>query len=88
MNPMNPMARGLVVTAMLSGALIVVAVLLWVSEVIGLPLFLGAVVLISVAQMGVTMRILAKQKQAMQGRAAARDDRSPGDGFDPMKKFR
>ncbi|WP_163544225.1 hypothetical protein [Occultella kanbiaonis] len=85
---MNPMTRGLVLTAMLSGALIVAAVLLWVSEVIGLPLFLGAVVLISIAQMGITMRMLAEQKRAWRDNAAARDDRSPGDGFDPMRKYR
>jgi hypothetical protein len=85
---MNAMTRGLVLTAMISGALIVVAVLLWVSELIGLPLFLGAVVLISIVQMGVTMRMLANQRRGMHGGAAARHDRSPGDGFDPMKKYR
>ncbi|TDE94844.1 hypothetical protein EXU48_08605 [Occultella glacieicola] len=85
---MNAATRGLILTAMISGALIVAAVLLWVLEVIGLPVFLGAVVVISIAQMGVTMRMLGNARRDPRGGSSASGGTAPGDGFDPMDKYR
>lgn len=72
----NPAARSIVLIAVLGGAALFALTLLWLLEVVGLPVFLGGVIVIAVAEGLAFFRVIRRMRQS--------GDPVPDVGFDPM----
>jgi Flp pilus assembly protein TadB len=92
MQPRLPAQRGLATAAVISGVVISLTVLLWVLDLITMPVFLGVVVVVCVAELAVFFVLLRRHaeraRRSDEGAPAVRDPALDEVGYDPMERFR